>query len=117
MIERPGNADTLSLPSRQPHAPVTHNRVKAMRQTVNKFPKLRFLHSLPHRFLVNLLLPYSESDIIAYRIVGKIDGLGNVPHLGMKGLGLLMDINIIRHHHALYRRQKPQYNIHHGGFP
>jgi len=85
MIQRPGNADPLTLTTAQPRATFADFGVIAIGKAIDKIVDARKLRRCPDRLVINLVVRQAKCDIAPKRVVGKKNRLRYVTDIGQEG--------------------------------
>ncbi len=85
MIQRPGNADPLTLTTAQPRAAFADFGVIAIGKAIDKIVDARKLRRCPDSLVINLVVRQAKCDIAPKRVVGKKNRLRYVTDIGLPG--------------------------------
>src|SRR5689334_18817824 len=83
VVERPGDADALSLATGQANASLADQRVEAHGLLLDEFSKLRGVDGGPKLGFIDRVVGDAERDVTPERIVGQIDRLRDIPNLSL----------------------------------
>src|SRR5439155_26542975 len=111
MVERSGDADTLTLPSGEANTAFTYDRLQPVRKRGNEFLELRRSDRAAHRNLVNLFTGQTEGHIAPERVVSQVHCLRYIADLILPGAEVALNVLPIHPHLPCVRGEQPQNDI------